>query len=88
MAVRRYAEMAQAEMRQILREASAVIERRYGDTRQRIEALRSTLEQLNPDLVLRRGYALLRGSREVGGEIEVETMEEILTAKVMTYDKK
>jgi len=51
-------------------------------------SLCQVLAQLNPDVVLARGYALLRGNQEVGSRITVETQQAIIEAKVERYDKK
>lgn len=61
----------------------------------RIETLRAEistkkrlLENLNPDRVLAKGYAILRGEMEIGREIEIETAEEIILAEVKNVRKK
>jgi exonuclease VII large subunit len=38
--------------------------------------------QLNPENVLRRGYAMLRGDQTVGAKLEIETATNILTTEV------
>lgn len=61
----------------------------------RIEALRAEistkkrlLESLNPEKVLAKGYAILRGEVKFGREIEIETAEEIILAEVKNVRKK
>jgi exodeoxyribonuclease VII large subunit len=43
---------------------------------------RALLAQLNPQTVLARGYAIVRGTRSLGETIEVETINTILEAEV------
>ena len=40
------------------------------------------LEQLNPDKVLERGYALMRGDTKVGSVVEITTFKQEIEAKV------
>lgn len=47
-----------------------------------LRATRSILSQLNPQTVLARGYAIMRGSQKVGALIEVETNKSIIKAEV------
>jgi exodeoxyribonuclease VII large subunit len=49
---------------------------------------RQVLAQLNPETVLARGYALLRGQPVLGETIEVETARVILEAEVKNVRKK
>lgn len=63
-------------------------DRQYLQTEQALSYLRHTLAQLDPNTVLRRGYALLRGSKEVGSILEIETQVAIMKAEVKSYDKK
>lgn len=49
---------------------------------------RNVLAQLNPNIVLARGYALIRGIRSVGEIIEIETNKDILKAEVKNVVKK
>jgi exodeoxyribonuclease VII large subunit len=49
---------------------------------ERLAALRLATAQLNPENVLKRGYALLRGEVKQGATIEIETMNEIATTEV------
>lgn len=58
------------------------IQERLDDTYERLSALRLTIAQLNPDTILRRGYALVRGEVAVGKSIEVETITQTITAEV------
>jgi len=47
-----------------------------------IKTIRNVLDQLNPMVVLSRGYALIRGEIKVGSTIEVETSKLILKTEV------
>ena len=46
------------------------------------------LVQLNPETVLERGYALVRGEVAVGQDIEVETSKQVLTANIKAIKEK
>jgi exodeoxyribonuclease VII large subunit len=52
------------------------------DAFERLATLRLMIGQLNPDNVLRQGYAMLRGKPEKGSLIEVETFTQIINAEV------
>lgn len=69
---------------QALRSVSQQLDARYD----RLRTLRTILQQLDPQTVLQRGYALIRGKQAVGEVIEIETMTAIMKAKVETYDAK
>lgn len=65
------------------------LEDAYRRTRERLDAtfehlavLRVAVSQVNPDNVLRRGYALLRGEQKVGKKLEIETYESYITTEV------
>lgn len=55
---------------------------------ERLAALRLATAQLNPENVLRRGYALLRGDVKIGATVEIETLQEIATAEVKNVRSK
>ena len=54
----------------------------------RLAILRLAVAQVNPDSVLKRGYALLRGDQTVGGALEIETFTTILETEVKNVRKK
>jgi exodeoxyribonuclease VII large subunit len=58
------------------------IERAVDDQLTRIASLRTVLVQLDPKVVLNRGYALIRGLTKVGAMVEIETNKVILEAEV------
>lgn len=58
------------------------VQERLDDTFERLGTLRVAVAQLNPENVLRRGYALLRGEVSVGSVIQIETVDKQITAEV------
>jgi exodeoxyribonuclease VII large subunit len=52
------------------------------DTFERLGTLRVAVAQVNPESVLKRGYALIRGEAVPGGRIEIETHTTYITAEV------
>lgn len=58
------------------------LEDQFGRTEHDFVRLKSVLAAFDPDNVLRRGYAVVRGKRSVGGTIVVETIREIMEAEV------
>lgn len=58
------------------------IRERLDDTFERLATLRVAVAQLNPDNVLKRGYALIRGEVKPGESIEIETFTSQITAEV------
>lgn len=49
--------------------------------------LRRIADSYDPQHVLRRGYAIVRGERNVGATIEIESHDYKLTAEVQTYEQ-
>lgn len=79
---------------QFIRELATTQQDMIRRTQQEIDRLlaqmqltKSLLAQLNPEVVLQKGYALVRGAPVVGAAIEIETHSEIITAEV-THVKK
>lgn len=64
------------------------IERAVDDHSRAVVSLKNVLSQLNPNVVLTRGYAIIRGSQVVGELIEIETSENIMKAEVKNVVKK
>jgi len=58
------------------------IQQKLDDTFERLGILRVAVAQLNPENVLQRGYALLRGEQTVGAILEIETAVHIIKAEV------
>ena len=46
------------------------------------------IDNVNPNNVLARGYAVIRGEIERGGNIEIETKKELIIAEVKNVRKK
>ncbi|MGE5327874.1 MAG: exodeoxyribonuclease VII large subunit [Thiobacillus sp.] len=53
-----------------------------------IENYRKVLTQLNPNTILERGYAILRGGIKLGGNLQIETNEVIINAEVKDVKRK
>jgi exodeoxyribonuclease VII large subunit len=68
--------------REQLNAAFRRIEEKLDENFERLAVLRLTVAHLNPENVLRRGYALLRGEVKQGAEVEIETVQTIITAEV------
>lgn len=58
------------------------IHEKLDTTFERLGALRAAVAQVNPDNVLKRGYALIRGEVAPGKAIEIETYQTYITAEV------
>lgn len=65
-----------------LNAAFSRIQEKLDTTFEQLGVLRVVVAQLNPENVLRRGYALLRGEQTVGAKLEIETATNILTTEV------
>jgi exodeoxyribonuclease VII large subunit len=63
-------------------------ERKIDTERERLRQTRRLLAEFDPQRVLERGYALLRGTVVVGQTIEIETLRAIIKAKVENYDER
>ena len=46
------------------------------------------IESLNPDNILKNGYAILTGKPQVDGEIKIETFRQKIVAKVLEIKEK
>jgi exodeoxyribonuclease VII large subunit len=67
---------------------TAEIFRKIEEKRSEIQAKIRILENLNPEKVLRQGYAILRGEAEIGRNLQIETSEKIITAEVKNVERK
>jgi exodeoxyribonuclease VII large subunit len=54
----------------------------------KIRSYASILDELNPERVLRRGYALMLGEVEVGGVINIKTIDKEIRAEVKNVSKR
>lgn len=68
--------------------AAITAERKIDTERERLRQTRRLLAEFDPQRVLERGYALLRGTVVVGQTIEIETLRAIIKAKVEKYDER
>ena len=64
------------------------IQEKLSEHFKRLAALRLATAQLNPENILRRGYAFLRGEVTLGATVEIETLHEIATAEVKNVRSK
>ena len=75
-------------VRQKITTAFGSIEHEYNSTERQLESLRRVLAELDPKKVLERGYALVRGDMVVGGVVEIEKRDILITAEVTHVSKK
>lgn len=61
---------------------------RLDQIQEAITRTQQTLIRLNPQTILRQGYAIIKGNYAQGEVIEIEVDTAIMKAKVMTYDEK
>lgn len=78
----------QAEICAVLRACIAQIERRHQYDSDRLASLQRLLAELDPNKVLARGYALIRGEITPGKTIEIEKSDILITAEVRNVTKK
>lgn len=81
-------EAARTQLDEVLSRAVRATEQQYQRSEDHFMRLQQVLGQLDPSVILRRGYALVRGEQKVGSRIEIETDKAIIGAKVERYDKK
>lgn len=65
-----------------LEQAYRRVEERLDAAYDRLGTLRMAVNQVNPENVLKRGYALIRGEIRPGATIEIETLQTYVTAEV------
>lgn len=58
------------------------INERLDDAFEKLATVRLGISQVNPENVLKRGYALIRGDSSPGASIEIETYQSYITAEV------
>ena len=63
-------------------------ERRLDDIQQQMRHVLSTIRAYDPQSILARGYAIIRGEHRVGAVIEIETIDQNITAEVRYVSKK
>ena len=67
---------------ELLKSAIGKIEQSVDEQSIRINNLKNVLTQLDPNTILARGYALIRGTQTPGSVIEIETNKTIMKAEV------
>ncbi len=82
------AERQQTDIRRQIEQAATVISERHQQNVEKVGALRRLLAEYDPKRVLGRGYALVRGTIEPGGIIEVEKSDIVITAEVKNVGQK
>lgn len=75
-------EQRRLDIRLLLRSALDKIERRHIYETDQLDNLRRILKELDPKVVLKRGYALVRGEIKLNNSIEIEKSDILITAKV------
>jgi exodeoxyribonuclease VII large subunit len=80
---------------QARQQVSGVMEQAFDKTlrqlewqQERLGRTRDLLKELDPQRVLERGYALVRGELKPGGVIDIETARAIIKARIETYDER
>ncbi len=63
---------------------AAQIDGRLGELR----AKRALIDEYDPELVLARGYAIIKGEQKVGAVVELTTKKAIMKARIEAYDKR
>lgn len=56
--------------------------------REHVHRMRELLTELDPERVLERGYAMIRGQFKTGGLIDIETTKAIMKARIESYEKR
>lgn len=69
-------------IKQQLERSLRTIEDHYDTQERRLQMLRVTIRQLDPQMVLKQGYALVRGVAKPGAAIEIETYTQHINAEV------
>lgn len=64
------------------------IQEKLDDAFERLATLRVVVSQLNPQNVLEKGYALIRGEQKVGERIQLETAKTIIEAEIKDVRQK
>lgn len=77
-----------ARTREHLAAAFRRIQEKLDGTFEHLATLRVVVSQLNPENVLQRGYALLKGEQRVGSVLEIETIKTIMKAEVQDVRSK
>jgi exodeoxyribonuclease VII large subunit len=76
------------ELNNILHQCLTSIERQLDSSNERLLAIRRVLRELDPNVILARGYAVARGTFKIGNTIEIEKRDILITAEVTNVSKK
>jgi exonuclease VII large subunit len=76
------------EVSEMMRRAVEKMEGEVERVRAEAGHLREVLRGLNPEMVLRRGYAIVRGEMKVDGVVKITTFRENVTAVVKKVEKR
>lgn len=69
-------------------EATKSIDSYWQAAQQKLDSSQQILSAYDPTAVLARGYAITRGSESIGGTIDIEKIDKIITAEVKNVTKK
>jgi len=71
-----------------IEDAAERVEQEIEKRRRQLQQTNQLLAEFDPARVLERGYALVRGKLAVGGQIEIETKNAIIKARIDEYEQK
>lgn len=74
--------------KQQLQSAHRALSAKVAEVEVRTQHMMRLLGSYDPEIVLRRGYAIVRGDAKPGGVVQIETTKYNMTAEVRTYDEK
>lgn len=77
-----------ATVRHLMTDSFRAIEEQFRHATEGVAAERTRLRAYDPTSVLARGYALVRGEVKIGGTIEIERLQDAITAEVKHVRKK
>lgn len=61
---------------------------RLNVVKEKVALKKEIIQQYDPDLVLRRGYAMVRGDCRIGGTVEITMIDKIMKARVEKSEKR
>lgn len=80
--------MTKRDLEGVVERAADSTEEQLERRREQVSQTRRLLAEFDPQRVLARGYALLRGELKQGGVIDIETARAIMKARIETYDER
>lgn len=84
--LQRAIEQRQSELSLRLREARAVVWAALERGREALLARQAVVAELDPELALRRGYAVVRGGDHVGDMVKITTSKALIEARIERYE--